>query len=54
MEFNRDLTVLVFRAYQKMVAHEVRICEPLTSQGIRGIRYALEVDDVRTRYGKRH
>ncbi len=46
MEFNRDLTVLVFRAYQKMVAHEVRICEPLTSQGIRGIRYALEVDDV--------
>ncbi len=46
MEFNRDLTVLAFRAYQKMVAHEVRICEPLTSQGIRGIRYALEVDDV--------
>jgi tRNA (guanine26-N2/guanine27-N2)-dimethyltransferase len=46
MEFNRDLSVLVFRAYQKMVAHEVGICEPLTSQGIRGIRYALEVDGV--------
>lgn len=46
MEFNRDLTVLAFRAYQKMVAHEVHICEPLTSQGIRGIRYALEVDNV--------
>ena len=42
MEFNRDLTVLAFRAYQKMVAHEIRICEPLTSQGIRGIRYALK------------
>lgn len=46
MEFNRDLSVLAFRAYQKMVAHEVVICEPLTSQGIRGIRYALEVEGV--------
>ena len=36
MEFNRDLTVLAFRAYQKMVEHEIGICEPLTSQGIRG------------------
>ncbi len=46
MEFNRDLSVLAFRAYQHMVAHEVSICEPLTSQGIRGIRYATEVDGV--------
>ena len=46
MEFNRDLSVLVFRAYQHMVNHEVSICEPLTSQGIRGIRYAIEVDNV--------
>jgi len=46
MEFNRDLTVLAFRAYQKMVGHEIGICEPLTSQGIRGIRYSLEVDSV--------
>jgi tRNA (guanine26-N2/guanine27-N2)-dimethyltransferase len=46
MEFNRDLTVLVFRAYQHMVEHEISICEPLTSQGIRGIRYAAEIDGV--------
>jgi tRNA (guanine26-N2/guanine27-N2)-dimethyltransferase len=46
MEFNRDLTVLAFRAYQRMVNHEVSICEPLTSQGIRGIRYAAEVNGV--------
>ena len=46
MEFNRDLTVLAFRAYQKTVEHEVGICEPLTSQGIRAIRYALEIDNV--------
>lgn len=47
MEFNRDLSVLVFQAYQRMVNREVSICEPLTSQGIRGIRYAVEVDGVK-------
>jgi tRNA (guanine26-N2/guanine27-N2)-dimethyltransferase len=46
MEFNRDLSVLAFRAYQQSVNHEVSICEPLTSQGIRGVRYAAEVDGV--------
>jgi tRNA (guanine26-N2/guanine27-N2)-dimethyltransferase len=46
MEFNRDLSVLAFKAYQHMVNHEVSICEPLTSQGIRGIRYAAEIQDV--------
>ena len=46
MEFNRDLTVLAFKAYQKMVNHEISICEPFTSQGIRGIRFAAEIDGV--------
>jgi tRNA (guanine26-N2/guanine27-N2)-dimethyltransferase len=46
MEFNRDLTVLAFNAYQHMVNHEISICEPFTSQGIRGIRFAVEVDGV--------
>ena len=46
MEFNRDLTVLVFKAYQHIVNHEISICEPFTSQGIRGIRFAAEVDGV--------
>ncbi|MCL1976591.1 MAG: tRNA (guanine(10)-N(2))-dimethyltransferase [Candidatus Bathyarchaeota archaeon] len=46
MEFNRDLSVLAFKAYQYLVNHEVSICEPLTSQGIRGIRYATEIDGV--------
>ena len=44
MEFNRDLSVLAFKAYQHMVNHEVSICEPFTSQGIRGIRFAAEID----------
>jgi tRNA (guanine26-N2/guanine27-N2)-dimethyltransferase len=46
MEFNRDLTVLAFKAYQHMVNHEISICEPFTSQGIRGIRFAVEVEGV--------
>jgi tRNA (guanine26-N2/guanine27-N2)-dimethyltransferase len=48
MEFNRDLTVLAFKAYQHMVNREISICEPLTSQGIRGIRFAVEVDGVKS------
>jgi len=47
MEFNRDLTVLAFKAYQHTVNHEISICEPLTSQGIRGIRYAVEIEGVK-------
>lgn len=46
MEFNRDLTVLAFQAYQRMINREVTICEPLTSQGIRGIRFAAEIQGV--------
>jgi tRNA (guanine26-N2/guanine27-N2)-dimethyltransferase len=46
MEFNRDLTILAFQAYQRMVGHEIRICEPLTATGIRGIRFAAELQGV--------
>ncbi len=44
MEFNRDLTVLAFQAFQRMVNHEISICDPLASQGIRGLRFAAEVE----------
>jgi len=47
MEFNRDLSVLAFKAYQHMVNREISICEPLTSQGIRGIRFAVEIEGVK-------
>jgi tRNA (guanine26-N2/guanine27-N2)-dimethyltransferase len=46
MEFNRDLSVLALQAYQRLVNRPVSICEPLTSQGIRGIRYAAEVPNA--------
>ena len=47
MEFNRDLTVLAFQAFQRMVNREISICEPLTSQGIRGVRFAVEIEGVK-------
>jgi tRNA (guanine26-N2/guanine27-N2)-dimethyltransferase len=47
MEFNRDLTVLAFQAYQFIVNHEISICDPFTSQGIRGLRFAAEIDNVK-------
>jgi tRNA (guanine26-N2/guanine27-N2)-dimethyltransferase len=46
MEFNRDLSVLAVRAYQRLIQREISVCEPLTSQGIRGIRYVAEVEGV--------
>jgi tRNA (guanine26-N2/guanine27-N2)-dimethyltransferase len=48
MEFNRDLTVLAFQTFQRMINREITICEPLTSQGIRGIRFAKEVEGVKS------
>jgi tRNA (guanine26-N2/guanine27-N2)-dimethyltransferase len=47
MEFNRDLTVLAFQTYQRSVNREVTICEPLTGTGIRGIRFAAEIQGVK-------
>ena len=48
MEFNRDLAVLAIQTYQRSVNREIRICEPLTSTGIRGIRFATEIQGVKT------
>ncbi len=47
MELNRDLAVLALQTYQKMLGREISVCEPLTGCGIRGLRFAVEVDGVR-------
>ncbi|KPV65121.1 MAG: tRNA (guanine(26)-N(2))-dimethyltransferase [Candidatus Bathyarchaeota archaeon BA1] len=47
MELNRDLAVLALQVYQRMVGREISVCEPLTGCGIRGIRFAAEVEGVR-------
>jgi tRNA (guanine26-N2/guanine27-N2)-dimethyltransferase len=47
MELNRDIAVLASQAYQRMVNRDISICEPLTSLGIRGIRFAAEIHGVK-------
>jgi tRNA (guanine26-N2/guanine27-N2)-dimethyltransferase len=47
MELNRDIAVLAFQAYQRLVNREISIFEPLTSSGIRGIRLAAEIHGVK-------
>ncbi len=43
MELNRDLSVLALQAYQRKRGGEISICEPLTSSGVRGVRFAAEI-----------
>jgi len=47
MELNRDIAVLALQAYQKRLGEEIYVCEPLAGCGLRGIRFAKEVDSVK-------
>ena len=47
MELNRDFAILAVKSYQKMVKREISFCEPLTSSGIRGVRFAEEVPHIK-------
>lgn len=47
MELNRDLAVLALAAYAKR-RKEIWACEPMAGCGVRGIRFAVEVDNVRS------
>lgn len=47
MELNRDLAVLALQTYQKLLGREISVSEPLTGCGLRGTRFAVEVDSVR-------
>ncbi len=46
MERNRTISVMVVRAYGKLLGRNIHVCEPLSGTGIRSIRYALEVPHV--------
>jgi tRNA (guanine26-N2/guanine27-N2)-dimethyltransferase len=48
MELNRDLAVLSLQVHQNLVGREVSVCEPLTGCGLRGVRFAAEVEGVHT------
>ncbi|MFQ6095435.1 MAG: tRNA (guanine(10)-N(2))-dimethyltransferase [Candidatus Bathyarchaeia archaeon] len=47
MELNRDLAVLALQAYQRTVQQKLVVCEPLAGCGVRGIRFAKEVEGIR-------
>ena len=40
MEFNRDMAVLVLDSIGRTSQNQLRVCEPFTGCGVRGIRYA--------------
>jgi len=46
MEFNRDIAVLALQAYRRTLNREICVCEPLAGCGVRGIRFAREVEGV--------
>ncbi len=46
MELNRDLSVLAIRKFQIDKGHEISICDVFGGSGIRGIRYAKEIEGV--------
>jgi len=46
MELNRDISVLALQSYQRRIGREISICEPLTSSGVRGVRFAVEIRGV--------
>lgn len=47
MELNRDIAVLALQVHQKILNRKISVCEPLTGCGIRGIRFAAEVEGVK-------
>jgi tRNA (guanine26-N2/guanine27-N2)-dimethyltransferase len=47
MELNRDIAVLAFQAYHRLMNREISICEPLTSTGVRAVRLATELKGVK-------
>lgn len=47
MELNRDVAVLALQAFQRITKCEVDVCEPLAGCGIRGVRFAVEVEGIK-------
>jgi len=50
MRICRDVAILVLQSYQRTVNRELRVSEPLAGCGVRGIRFAREVDGVSAVY----
>ncbi|MEM2145669.1 MAG: tRNA (guanine(10)-N(2))-dimethyltransferase, partial [Candidatus Jordarchaeaceae archaeon] len=46
MKLNRDVAIYAVKAYQQIIKRNLKICEPLTGCGVRGIRLAKEVEGI--------
>jgi len=46
MEFNRDISILALKCYAESTSRRLRAVDAMTGCGIRGIRYAVEVENV--------
>lgn len=44
---NRDTAVVALRVHQKERGRPLDVCEPMTGSGVRGVRFLLEVPEVR-------
>jgi len=47
MELNRDLSILAIKTYQEELGCKISICDSFGGSGIRGVRYAKEIDAVK-------
>lgn len=47
MSFSRDFSICVLKTYAKTHGSKLRVAEPLTASGVRGLRYAKEVEEVK-------
>ncbi|MEM2342057.1 MAG: tRNA (guanine(10)-N(2))-dimethyltransferase [Candidatus Bathyarchaeia archaeon] len=50
MKICRDIAVLALQSYQRIVNRELKVSEPLAGCGVRGIRFAKEVNGVSAVY----
>ena len=46
MKMDRDISICVLSAFQKLIGKGLKICEALSATGVRGLRYAKEVGNV--------
>jgi len=46
MEMNRDFAVVTLQVFQRSIGRSLVVCEPLAGCGVRGIRFAVEVENV--------
>ena len=46
MELNRDISVAALTVYRNGIEHDITVCDAFGGSGIRGIRYAKEIEGI--------